>query len=64
MRKIEDLRCPVDHDEAERDQHNPEVPAPANFDFHNPVNRWRSHRNNFFGQWIRHCYMSISFRNG
>ena len=52
-------------DEAKRDQHNSEVPVPAaNFDFHNPVNRWRSHRNNFFGQWIRHCYMSISFSNG
>ena len=32
----------------------------ANFNFDNPKNRWRSHRNNFFMQWIRYCYLSIS----
>lgn len=47
-------------DEAKRDLRNPEVPAPANFDFNNPQNRWRSHRNNFFNQWIRYCYFSVS----
>ena len=33
------------------------------FDFDNPKNRWRSHRNNFFIQWLRYCYLSISTRD-
>lgn len=47
-------------EEAKRDHGNPEVPAPANFDFNNPLNRWRSHRNIFFGQWVSYCYLKIS----
>ena len=46
--------------EAKRDLDDPEVEPPENFDFDNPKNRWRSHRNNFFMQWIRYCYLSIS----
>ena len=46
--------------EARRDEADPEVPAPVNFDFHNPKNRWRSHRNNFFIQWLRYCYLIVS----
>jgi homoserine O-succinyltransferase len=46
--------------EARRDQNSPEVPPVANFDFNNPVNRWRSHRNTFFSQWIHSCYTRIS----
>jgi homoserine O-succinyltransferase len=47
-------------EEAKRDHGSPEVPAPANFDFHNPLNRWRSHRNIFFAQWVSYCYLKIS----
>jgi len=47
-------------EEAKRDQGNPEVTAPVNFDFNNPVNRWRSHRNTFFAQWVSYCYLKIS----
>jgi len=47
-------------EEAKRDQGNPEVPAPVNFDFNNPLNRWRSHRNIFFAQWVSYCYLKIS----
>jgi len=47
-------------DEAKRDQDNPEVPPPANFDFNNPSNRWRSNRNIFFTQWVSYCYLKIS----
>jgi len=47
-------------EEAKRDHGNPEVPAPANFDFNNPINRWRSHRNIFFAQWVSYCYLKIS----
>jgi len=47
-------------EEAKRDHGKPEVPAPANFDFNNPLNRWRSHRNIFFTQWVSYCYLKIS----
>ena len=47
-------------EEAKRDHGNPEVPVPANFDFNNPINRWRSHRNTFFAQWVSYCYLKIS----
>jgi len=47
-------------EEAKRDHGNPEVPAPENFDFNNPLNRWRSHRNIFFAQWVSYCYLKIS----
>ena len=47
-------------EEAKRDHGNPEVPVPVNFDFNNPLNRWRSHRNIFFAQWVSYCYLKIS----
>jgi len=47
-------------EEAKRDHGNPEVPSPVNFDFNNPLNRWRSHRNIFFAQWVSYCYLKIS----
>ena len=47
-------------EEAKRDHGNPEVPAPVNFDFNNPLNRWRSHRNTFFAQWVSYCYFKMS----
>ena len=46
--------------EAERHQNDPLVPPIANFDFENPGNRWRMHRNTFFQQWIHFCYTKIS----
>jgi len=47
-------------DEAKRDHGNPDVPPPVNFDFMEPLNRWRSHRNTFFTQWVSYCYLKIS----
>jgi len=47
-------------DEAKRDNENPNVPSPKNFNFKNPINRWRSHRNTFFSQWVSYCYLKIS----
>lgn len=38
--------------EARRDQGNPKIPNIENFDFDNPLNRWRMHRNTFFQRWI------------
>lgn len=48
--------------EAERDSKNPNVPPAQNFDFKNPVNRWRGHRNSFFTQWLKYCYMEVSMQ--
>ncbi|MBF0288965.1 MAG: homoserine O-succinyltransferase [SAR324 cluster bacterium] len=48
--------------EAERDRGNPTVPPAANFDSDNPANRWRGHRNQFFGQWLKYCYTSVSLQ--
>ena len=50
-------------EEAKRDHGNPEVPVPVNFDYNNPLNRWRSHRNIFFAQWVSYCYLKISTRD-
>ena len=47
-------------EEAIRDKDNPNVPNVANFDYNNPINSWRMHRNIFFQQWINFCYKSIS----
>lgn len=46
--------------EAKRDLHNPTVPDIRNFDLNAPKNTWRMHRNTFFQQWIRFCYMAVS----
>ena len=40
----------------DRDRKRSDVRDPQNFDLENPVNRWRSHRNEFFSQWIRYIY--------
>tara|TARA_B100002052_G_C15879517_1_gene598518 strand:- start:1248 stop:2132 length:885 start_codon:yes stop_codon:yes gene_type:complete len=47
-------------EEAIRDKDNPNVPNVENFDYNNPINSWRMHRNIFFQQWINFCYKSIS----
>ena len=49
--------------EAKRDIHDPTVPEIHNFDFKQPENVWRMHRNTFFQQWIRYCYMKISLND-
>ncbi|MBF0240094.1 MAG: homoserine O-succinyltransferase, partial [SAR324 cluster bacterium] len=46
--------------EALRDAHMHNVPEPANFDIHHPVNRWRGNRNVFFFSWLKYCYDQIS----
>ncbi|MGL1934789.1 MAG: homoserine O-succinyltransferase [Fibrobacterales bacterium] len=50
-------------DEAIRDQQNPreDVHPPVHFDIEKPVNVWRSHRNEFFSQWIKHIYLTCEF---
>ena len=50
-------------EEARRDAQNPrpDVLPPANFNLEHPVNRWRSHRNEFFSQWIKFVYLRTEF---
>ena len=38
-----------------------DVDPPANLDLAQPVNTWRSHRNEFFSQWIKFVYDTTSF---
>ena len=38
-----------------------DVEPPVNFDVSNPVNSWRSHRNEFFSQWIKHVYLHTCY---
>lgn len=47
--------------EAERDRQKPGVLPPKNFDPNNPVNRWRGHRNSFFTQWLKYCYLEVDY---
>ena len=37
------------------------VEPPANMDIEAPVNTWRSHRNEFFSQWLKFIYDTVSF---
>jgi homoserine O-succinyltransferase len=38
-----------------------DVEPPANVDLEKPLNSWRSHRNEFFSQWIKFIYDTTSF---
>ena len=38
-----------------------DVLPPANLDLDQPLNNWRSHRNEFFSQWIKFIYDMTSF---
>jgi homoserine O-succinyltransferase len=40
----------------DRQKGRQDVEDPVNFDIQNPVNRWRSQRNEFFTQWIKYVY--------
>jgi len=45
----------------DREKRRADVDDPVNFDLDNPLNRWRSHRNEFFSQWIRFIYQETSY---
>ncbi|PCI29304.1 MAG: homoserine O-succinyltransferase [SAR324 cluster bacterium] len=38
-----------------------DVEDPANFNVEDPSNCWRSHRNEFFSQWIKYVYLQTAF---
>ena len=37
-----------------------DVGPPVNVDLERPLNTWRSHRNEFFSQWIKYVYDATS----
>jgi len=50
-------------EEFRRDQElgRTDVNPPVGFDADNPENCWRSHRNEFFSQWIKYVYLRTSY---
>lgn len=50
-------------DEWNRDQSAglSDVSPPQNFDFEDPKNIWRSHRNEFFASWVKYLYLENEF---
>lgn len=38
-----------------------DVKAPLNVDLDNPINTWRSHRTEFFSQWIKYIHESTTY---
>jgi homoserine O-succinyltransferase len=38
-----------------------DIEPPANLDLEQPVNTWRSHRNEFYSQWLKFIYDTVSF---
>jgi homoserine O-succinyltransferase len=38
-----------------------DVEEPKNFNLDKPENCWRSHRNEFFGQWIKYVYLETEY---
>jgi len=45
----------------DRKKQRSDVKDLVNLDIENPVNRWRSHRTEFFSQWIKYIYTETSF---
>ncbi|NLG17181.1 MAG: homoserine O-succinyltransferase, partial [Fibrobacter sp.] len=38
-----------------------DVKPPRNLDLNNPVNTWRSHRTEFFSQWIKYIHETTTY---
>ncbi len=47
--------------ERDRKQKREDVLAPVGMDVTKPINNWRSHRNEFFSQWIKYVYETTDF---
>ncbi len=45
----------------DRKKQREDVKDPVLFDLENPINCWRSHRNEFFSQWIKYIYLETSY---
>ena len=46
----------------DREKGRTDVPAPLNFDVEKPANTWRSHRNEFFSQWVKYVHETTTYR--
>lgn len=42
----------------DKDKDRLDVEKPVNFDMNNPINTWRSHRMEFFSQWIKYIHQT------
>jgi homoserine O-succinyltransferase len=51
----------VDESQRDKAKGRTDVEDPKNFDIHSPINRWRSHRNEFFSSWIKHVYLTTQY---
>lgn len=51
----------VEETTRDKEKNRTDVEDPENFDLNNPLNIWRSHRNEFFGQWIKYIYLETSY---
>jgi homoserine O-succinyltransferase len=51
----------VDETLRDREVGSEETLEPENFDVENPVNSWRSNRNEFFRAWLKHLYLENDY---
>lgn len=51
----------VEESRRDKEKGRTDVPHPINFNLEKPINNWRSHRNEFFGQWIKYIYTETSY---
>lgn len=51
----------IEEYERDRKLERDDVDAPANIDLDNPANIWRSHRTEFFSQWIKFIHESTTY---
>jgi homoserine O-succinyltransferase len=51
----------IEEYERDRELGRSDVAPPANLDLDNPANTWRSHRTEFFSQWIKYVHETTTF---
>ena len=45
----------------DRKEGRSDVPPPVNFDIDKPINNWRTHRNEFFSQWVKYVHETTTY---
>ena len=45
----------------DKDKGREDVPSPVNFNVEKPVNTWRTHRNEFFSQWVKYVHETTTY---
>jgi len=51
----------VEERNRDKEKNRKDVKDPINFDLVDPKNCWRSHRNEFFSQWIKYIYLETNY---